>query len=97
MKSPTCCRSLKAARWSVPTLILALLPKCPACLAAYVVLGTGISLSVAAASFLKTLLIGVCVATLVWVFVSAFRTVPMNRLLPAIASTKTIRASNEMP
>jgi hypothetical protein len=47
-----------------------------------VALGTGISLSVAAASFLKTLLIGVCVATLVWVFVSAFRTVPMNRLLP---------------
>lgn len=61
------------AKCSLPTLILALLPKCPACFAAYVALGTGISLSVAAASILRTLLIGVCVATLVWVFVSAFR------------------------
>ena len=61
------------AKCSLPTLILAVLPKCPACLAAYVTLGTGISLSVAAASILRTLLIGACVATLVWLFVSLLR------------------------
>jgi hypothetical protein len=61
------------AKCSLPTLILALLPKCPACLAAYVALGTGISLSVAAASVLRTTVIGICVATLVWVFASALR------------------------
>jgi hypothetical protein len=61
------------AKCSLPTLILALLPKCPACLVAYVALGTGISLSVAAASVLRTVLIGVCVATLAWVLVSAVR------------------------
>jgi hypothetical protein len=61
------------AKCSLPALILALLPKCPACLAAYVALGTGISLSVAAASVLRTTVIGICVATLVWVFASALR------------------------
>jgi hypothetical protein len=61
------------AKCSLPTLILALLPKCPGCLAAYVALGTGISLSVAAAAIFRTLLIGVCVATLTWVLVSTLR------------------------
>jgi len=66
---------------SLPALILALLPKCPACLAAYVALGTGISLSVAAASILRTLLIGACVATLTWVFVSTLRSAVRERVL----------------
>jgi hypothetical protein len=69
------------AKCSLPTLILAFLPKCPACFAAYVALGTGISLSVAAASVLRTLLIGACVATLVWTFVSALRSARMQRSL----------------
>jgi len=82
MKSPACCRSVKFARWSLPALVLALLPKCPACLAAYVALGTGISLSVAAASLLRTSLIGVCAAMLVLLLANALRTLPMHRLLP---------------
>ena len=82
MKSPACCRSVKFARWSLPALVLALLPKCPACLAAYVALGTGISLSVAAASLLRTSLIGICVAMLVLLMANALRTLPMSRLLP---------------
>jgi hypothetical protein len=69
------------AKCSLPTLILALLPKCPACFAAYVALGTGISLSVAAASVLRTALIVACVATLIWVFVSALRSAPVRRVL----------------
>jgi len=69
------------AKCSLPTLILALLPKCPACFAAYVALGTGISLSVAAASVLRTLLIGACVAMLVWAFVSTLRPGMLRRAL----------------
>jgi hypothetical protein len=65
------------AKCSLPTLILALLPKCPACLAAYVALGTGISLSVAVASVLRTVLIGGCVATLVWVVAGMLRSAVM--------------------
>ena len=81
MNHSSCCRSVKFARWSLPALVLALLPKCPACLAAYVALGTGISLSVAAASLLRTSLIGVCIAMLVLLLANALRTLPMNRLL----------------
>jgi hypothetical protein len=69
------------AKCSLPTLILALLPKCPACFAAYVALGTGISLSVAAASVLRTLLMGACVVTLVWAFVSLLRPELKERVL----------------
>jgi hypothetical protein len=70
-------RRFALAKCSLPTLVLALLPKCPACFAAYVALGTGISLSVAAASVLRTLLIAASVAALVWVFVSTLQSAVM--------------------
>lgn len=73
-------RAFALGKFSLPALILAVLPKCPACFAAYLALGTGISVSLAAASFLRTMLIGICVASLVWIFASAFRSALMNRL-----------------
>jgi hypothetical protein len=41
-------RGFALAKFSLPTLILTLLPKCPACFAVYISMGTGISLSVQA-------------------------------------------------
>jgi hypothetical protein len=73
-------RFFSLARWSLPTVILALLPKCPACLAAYVALGTGISLSLAAAAILRTLLLSVCVASLGYLVISSLRVLPFRRL-----------------
>jgi Fe2+ transport system protein B len=70
------------AKFSLSALVLALLPKCPACFAAYIALGTGISVSVAAASFLKTLLVAICVGMLIWFLASAFRSVITGRLRP---------------
>ncbi len=58
-------RGLVFTRWSLPAVILVLLPKCPACLAAYIALGTGVSLSVATSSYLRMLLITVCVAAII--------------------------------
>lgn len=43
-----------AAQWSLPVVALALMPKCPGCVAAYVLLLTGAGISIAAASMLQT-------------------------------------------
>ena len=57
-------RAVDLVGWIVPGAILALIPKCPICLAAYIALWTGLGLSVAAAANLRVLLFIACVISL---------------------------------
>ena len=75
MSKPRCCeakaspprRGLRIAGTVIPAAVLVLLPKCPACLVAYIALGTGIGVTISTAAHLRTLLLVVCVTCLVYV------------------------------
>jgi len=63
----------EVAGWLVPSATLALLPKCPACVVAYVALATGFGISVSTATHLRTLMVMLCVASLAFVAARRWR------------------------
>jgi uncharacterized RDD family membrane protein YckC len=88
MKSGSCCQQNSnaaaakrssaravswAARWIVPGVVLAAMPKCPLCLAAYVALFTGFGISLAAAKFAWWLVAISCVVILLYLAATAAR------------------------
>ena len=66
-------RGGEIAGWIIPSATLALLPKCPACVAAYVALATGLGISLPTATHLRTVLVATCVAVLILVTVRRLR------------------------
>ena len=66
-------RGLDRVRWVLPAAGLALIPKCPACLAAYIAIGTGFGVSMTAAAELRIVMLAVCIASLGYLAVRPLR------------------------
>ena len=62
-----CARSIE---WLVPAIVLAAMPKCPACVAAYVGMATGLGISVSSAAQLRGAALVVCVTSLAWLVIA---------------------------
>lgn len=59
--------------WIVSTLTLAIIPKCPVCVAGYVALATGIGISLPTATSLRVILIVLCSAALAFLVARRLR------------------------
>ena len=66
-------RSGQIAGWIIPGATLALLPKCPACVAAYVALATGLGISFSTARNLGLAIVLLCVASIGYFAAKAIR------------------------
>lgn len=75
MSEPRCCeaetpprrRGLNIAGTVIPAAVLVLLPKCPACIVAYLAIGAGIGVAASTAAYLRTTLVFLCLACLAYV------------------------------
>jgi len=79
-------RSGEIAGWIVPGVTLALLPKCPVCVAAYVALATGIGISLPTAAYLRTTLVVLCVTSLIFIAARRLRNLIVRRVSPVQSS-----------
>jgi len=86
-------KSLSVAGWIVPAVVLAVMPKCPACLAAYIAAGTGLGLSLSTAAHLQTSLLILCASSLSYLVVKLLRTFILKAKTKRILGVSRIPAS----
>lgn len=72
--APGCWSQLgRGLRWLAPGAGLVLVPKCPACLAGYIALFTGVGVTLPVAEALRITLLVACVGCLAWLAVKTLR------------------------
>ena len=87
MSARSCCRrGAEVAGWVVPGATLALLPKCPACVAAYVALATGLGVSFSTAAYIRTSIVIVSVSVMVFVVARRFAVMRSRRARGPVSS-----------
>jgi len=62
-------RTWRKTQWLFPATLLALIPKCPLCVAAYVALFTGVGISVSTARWIQILSVVLCLGSLAYLAV----------------------------
>jgi len=81
-------RARDIAGWFIPGAVLALLPKCPVCVAAYVALGTGFMMTPTSAQHLLRAVSALCIGTIAYCLarrmVSYYRPRPTASVQPSI-------------
>lgn len=82
-------RGGEIAGWLLPTATLAIIPKCPACVAGYVALATGIGITLPTASYLRGSLILLCVASLAFLVIRRLRRLNAARAASRCGTTGT--------
>lgn len=76
-------RLVAIVEWALPIATLSLIPKCPGCVAGYVLLLTGMGISFTAASTLRWSIIGLSIAALVYLLFRVARRTFARFALPA--------------
>lgn len=78
-RTPTRVKRLREIlAWILPSIILVLVPKCPACLAAHVTLWTGLGLSFSTATYVRWALLFLCVGSLLFLILERLNRIGVN-------------------
>lgn len=72
-------RGLRALSWLGPGALLILMPKCPACMAGYIAVLTGLGVSLSTAALVKYGLMTLCVAALTFLVIRRARRLAHRR------------------
>ena len=82
-------RARVVAGWILPGALLALMPKCPMCLAVYVALCTGFTMSCSSAHVIMRMLTALCIGTLALLVVRCVVNCFRNRQQSILQLTQT--------
>jgi hypothetical protein len=83
-------RTRGAAAFALPSIALALLPKCPMCIAAYLAIGGGLGVSLSTAAHLRTALVWLCWSVLVLLAARMAMRLASRSTFKSILRTRTV-------